>query len=59
MKEAFVTRLYALLLLAALLWVLLGAPLFPAEWQDVPHRLTIMARQLPGRMATVFSFWLA
>lgn len=58
MKGAFITRLYALVLLAALLWVLLGAPLFPAEWQDVPHRLTIMARQLPGRMIFLLSLWL-
>ena len=47
-----------LLLLAALAWVLLGAPLLPAEWQDVPHRLAITARQLPGRLANLFALWL-
>ena len=57
MKDLFLTRLYFLLLLAALAWVLLGAPLLPAEWQDVPHRLAIMARQLPGRMANLFALW--
>lgn len=58
MKEAIILRLYALVLLAALLWVLLGAPLFPAEWQDIPHRLGIMAHQLPGRMCFMLSLWL-
>ena len=58
-KDAFINRLYAFVLLAALLWVLLGAPLLPAEWQDVPHRLALMARQLPGRMASLLAHWLA
>lgn len=57
MKEVFITRLQVLLLLVALAWVLLGAPLLPAEWQDVPHRLAIMARQLPGRMTNLFALW--
>ena len=59
MKDAFINRLYAFMLLAALLWVLLGAPLFPAEWQDVPHRIVLMARQLPGRLASLLAHWLA
>lgn len=58
MKDLFLTRLCILLLLAALAWVLLGAPLLPVEWQDVPHRLAIMARQLPCRMANLFALWL-
>lgn len=59
MKDAFINRLYLFVLLAALLWVLLGAPLFPAEWQDVPHRIALMVRQLPGRMAGLLAHWLA
>lgn len=58
MKDALITRLYALILLAALAWVLLGAPILPEEWQDIPHRLTVMGRQLPSRMASLFSLWL-
>lgn len=57
MKDLFLLRLYALLLLLALAWVLLGAPLLPAEWQDIPHRLSLMAAQLPGRMASIFTHW--
>ena len=59
MKDAFINRLYAFVLLSALLWVLLGAPVFAAEWQDVPHRLALMARQLPVRMVNLFAHWLA
>lgn len=57
MRDGFVIRLYAALLLVALVWVLLGAPLVDSEWQDVPHRLQMMLVQLPGRMGSVLSLW--
>lgn len=57
MRDGFVVRLYAALLLMALVWVLLGAPLVESEWQDVPHRLQMMLVQLPGRMGSVLSLW--
>lgn len=57
MKDWLKVRLYAFLLLLSLVWVILGAPLLPAEWEDVPHRLSLMAAQLPSRMASVFTHW--
>jgi len=57
MKGTLALRLYALTLLLAILWVLLGAPFSPEEWLDIPHRLSLMAAQLPGRMAGIFSRW--
>lgn len=57
MRNGLVIRLYAVLLLIALVWVLLGAPLLENEWQDVPHRLQMMLVQLPGRMGSVLSLW--
>lgn len=57
MRNGLVIRLYAVLLLIALAWVLLGAPLLENEWQDVPHRLQMMLVQLPGRMGSVLSLW--
>lgn len=57
MRDGFVLRLYAVLLLAALVWVLLGAPLLESEWQDVPHRLHMMGVQLPGRMGRILALW--
>lgn len=57
MKDGFIIRLYGVLLLAALVWVLLGAPLLESEWQDVPHRLQMMLVQLPGRMRSLWVHW--
>lgn len=57
MRDVLVTRLYLLLLVLALAWVLIGAPLLTAEWQDVPHRLHIMVLQLPVRMSGIFAHW--
>lgn len=51
-------RLYVLLLAVLLAWVVLGAPLFPAEWQEVPLRLRVMLTQLPGRMWRMLSLWM-
>lgn len=57
MRDGFVIRLYTVLFCIALVWVLLGAPLLESEWQDVPHRLHMMAVQLPGRMGSVLALW--
>ncbi len=57
MPDALVLRLYGILAVLLLLWVILGAPLFPAEWQEVPLRLRIMLTQLPGRMAGILLLW--
>lgn len=57
MKQFLVLRLYALLFLFALVWVLLGAPLLPAEWQDIPHRLRLMLSQLPTRAGIILGDW--
>lgn len=57
MGNRMLRRLYVLLLAVLLVWVLLGAPLFPAEWQEVPLRLRVMLTQLPGRMQRMLSQW--
>ena len=57
MKERLILRLYGLLLILSFVWVLLGAPLHPQEWQDVPHRLRMMFSLLPGRMCAVLALW--
>lgn len=57
MKKLLLLRLYVLLLVLLFCWVLLGAPLFSAEWQDVPHRLHLMFLQLPLRMGGIFANW--
>lgn len=57
MKDGFIIRLYEVLLLTALVWVLLGAPLLESEWQDVPHRLQMMMVQLPGRIRSLWAHW--
>lgn len=57
MPDALVLRLYGILAVLLLLWVILGAPLLPAEWQEVPLRLRIMLAQLPGRMAGILLLW--
>lgn len=57
MKETITLRLYLFLLLISIVWVILGAPLLPAEWEDIPHRLALMSTQLPGRMASIFTHW--
>lgn len=58
MRQTVVLRLYATGLAAALLWALLGAPLLPAEWHDVPHRISVMFTQLLPRARQVLSHWL-
>lgn len=57
MKEHLVLRLYGLLLILSFVWVLLGAPLHPQEWQDVPHRLGLMFSQLPRRICAILALW--
>ena len=57
MKDALAVRLYALLLILSLLWLLLGSPILPAEWQNVPRHLTLLAHQLPQRMLGLFAYW--
>lgn len=57
MKDRLVLRLHAMLFLFSMFWVLLGAPLTSAEWQDVPHRLKLMLVHLPGRMGSILLGW--
>lgn len=57
MKDVLILRLYALVLLLSLIWLILGAPILPVEWQDVPNRLAIMSRQLPRRMGAILVHW--
>lgn len=57
MPDAFIVRLFFLVSALALVWIVLGAPLYPAEWQDVPLRLRVMLTQLPGRMGSILLLW--
>lgn len=57
MKQLLVLRLYTLVFLIVLAWVLLGAPLLPMEWQDIPHRLRLMLSQLPTRAGIILRDW--
>lgn len=57
MREALLLRLYLLLLILSLLWLISGAPVFAEEWQDLPHRFSLMAVQLPARLHDVFTHW--
>lgn len=57
MKQLLALRLYALIFLLLLAWVLLGAPLLPPEWQDIPHRLRLMFTLLPSRASSLLLHW--
>jgi len=57
MKDVLVLRSCWFLLAAAIIWFLLGAPLFAEEWQDIPHRLGLMTIQLPARMQHILRLW--
>lgn len=57
MRGELILRLYATVFLLTFVWVLLGAPLLPAEWQDIPARLRLMLAQLPGRTTTILRSW--
>lgn len=57
MRGELTLRLYAVFFLLTFVWVLLGAPLLPTEWQDIPARLRLMLAQLAGRMSTILLFW--
>ena len=50
-------RVAGLLLVLALLWTLLGAPLTGAEWAGIPARLQRSWRQLPSYMVRVATLW--
>jgi len=51
-------RLWALFWALALVWAMLGAPLFLHEWQALPGQALQSWRLLPGRMAQLFALWL-
>lgn len=57
MKDQLILRLHLFVFLLSLLWVMLGAPVLRAEWQDIPHRLALMFTQLPGRISGIFALW--
>lgn len=49
----------AVVLVLALLWCAIGAPLTQQEWASVPARVRRSWRQLPVQMSRVFSLWYA
>lgn len=57
MKDVFLVRLYGSILILAFVWALLGAPLLPQEWQQLPDRFTLLLHQLPHRMQSIFFRW--
>lgn len=57
MPGATFFRLYVLFLVLLLAWIILGVPIYAAEWQEVPLRLRVMLTQLPGRMRSVLLLW--
>lgn len=57
MKTSLLLRLYVLLFLFSLVWVFLGSPIWPDEWQNISAHLTLLFHQLPVRMAYVFTAW--
>lgn len=59
MRTAFSVRAAALLLIAALLWAGLGAPLSGSEWADVPARIDRALLRLPAQGQRVWRCWLA
>lgn len=59
MRTAFSVRAAALLLLAALLWAGLGAPLTGSEWADVPARAERALLRVPAQGLRVWRCWLA
>lgn len=50
--------LWAWLLALACLWLLLGAPVSPGDWQALPSQAGMALRQIPVRMPVMFRQWL-
>ncbi len=50
-------RIAALLLVLALLWVALGAPLTEQEWAAAPQRLRLALLRVPSQTVRVFRLW--
>lgn len=46
-----------LLLALTLLWFILGAPVFPAQWQALPSQGRMAVQQLPTRLSRLLQLW--
>lgn len=57
-RSAVSVKFWLILLLAACLWTLLGAPVFPHEWQALPSQAGMAFRQLPVRLPVMWRSWL-
>lgn len=57
-KRSLSVRLCAVIMVLAIAWAALGAPLTRAEWVGVPDRIGLMMRQLPQRMRSILTRWL-